>query len=206
MSKLALLDFDGTLIRKDSMFLFLRFLSKSNWNYFRRLLLASPYLFLHKIGVLSNQSAKEKLLSVFFCAYTQDYLEQQAAIFSNEVLPLYLIPDAKKHLVWLKNNKFQIYIVTASAELWLAPWCKKENLGLIASRLKFGNGRFSGEIDGKNCRHEEKKIRILKELDLEKFTEVRAYGDSKDDFPMFSLADSSFFRPFSSNSSLNLMD
>lgn len=196
MGKLALLDFDGTIIRKDSLFLFLRYISAGKTDYLKRLISVAPSMLLFKLGFLSNQRAKEILLTRFIANRRKEELEALAETFATDILPQYVYPSAAEKLLWLKAHGFSIYIVSASADLWLGPWCRMQGLALISSTLDVQNGRFTGKLAGENCRFEEKKRRIQEGLNLNEYAEVWAFGDSKDDFPMFSLAQQTFFRPF----------
>lgn len=194
--KLALLDFDGTLISKDSLFLFLRYCSKNTLSFYLKMLQLLPVFMLFKLGFLTNQRTKEIVLKTFLGQKRLKDVEEKAIAFTNQVLPNYLYSAGLEHLNWLKSEGFTIYLVSASAELWLKPWCIQQGIQLISTQLETREELITGQILGENCRAEEKKKRILATIPLEKYEIIHAYGDSSDDYPMFSLAHRRYFKPF----------
>jgi hypothetical protein len=62
---LLFFDFDGTITTKDTLLEFIKF-SKGKLNFLSGFLIYSPFLVAYKLGIISNQSAKEKVLATFF--------------------------------------------------------------------------------------------------------------------------------------------
>src|SRR5690606_10374842 len=90
-----------------------------------------------------------------------------------------------------------LYLVSASLDIWLKPFADYFNAKLICTKAEFTeHGIFTGSFCGRNCNNEEKKIRILEEIELNAYSEIYAFGDSKGDAEMFSLATQIFFKKF----------
>ena len=64
-SNIAFFDFDGTVTTRDTLLEFIKF-SKGRLNFFSGFFIYSPFLVALKLGIVSNQSAKEKVLQHFF--------------------------------------------------------------------------------------------------------------------------------------------
>ena len=62
-------------------------------------------------------------------------------------------------------------------------------------RCAFKNRKFYG-IDGENCSGPEKIRRIKEILNLQDFDKIYAFGNSKGDKEMLSIADHKFFKFF----------
>ena len=62
---IAFFDFDGTITTKDTLLEFIKF-SKGSFLFYLGFLINSPYLVAMKLGLISNQVAKEKVLRFFF--------------------------------------------------------------------------------------------------------------------------------------------
>ena len=185
---LALFDFDGTITKKDSLNEFLKFASTRS-EYLLKMLTFLPIFLLYKTGFIKNDKAKQMLLKLFFKGWSKKKFEKKAKDFSLSVLDSILRDDLYSFLKEHKKRGDKVVIVSASMECWLKPWCQKEEVELISTRLKFEDGRFGGEFLTKNCYGKEKVVRIKEVYDLKLFEKVYAYGDSKADRYMFELAD-----------------
>jgi len=195
LKTLALFDFDGTITKKDSLFHFLRF-AVGNFRFYVGLLALSPTLFGLKMGLLNAQKAKEKVIYFYLKNKAKNNLQEIAGIYTLSMLNSIFRKTALERLAWHKAQGHQIYIVSASAELWLVQWCKNEDIGLIATKLAFENEKLLKEFASPNCNGTEKMNRIKREIDLAQFDCIFAYGDTKGDIPMLSLAQKTYFQYF----------
>lgn len=195
MKTLALFDFDGTLTKKDSLLHFLKF-AVGTFRFYVGLFVLSPTLLGLKIGLINAQKAKEKFIFFYLKNIPQHKLQATAKNYTLSVLPLIFRKTALERLKWHKEQGHEIYIISASAELWLATWCKKENIQLIATKLAFENNKLLGKFASPNCNGVEKANRIKKEIDLTQFESIFAYGDTKGDREMLSLAHKPYFQYF----------
>ena len=69
-------------------------------------------------------------------------------------------------------------------------------LKLIATKLEVKNNNITGNFKTKNCYGEEKVTRIKKELDINKYNDIYAYGDSNGDKEMLNIATHPFYKSF----------
>jgi HAD superfamily phosphoserine phosphatase-like hydrolase len=89
-----------------------------------------------------------------------------------------------------------VYLVSASAENWLAAWCQQLNIQLIATQLEINNGLVTGKILGHNCYGPEKVNRINAKIILHDYQQIHCYGDSSGDREMLALAHFPNYRLF----------
>ena len=93
----------------------------------------------------------------------------------------------------LKNKKQQgylIFICSASIEGYLR-FCELPVDGILGTKTQIINGRYTSKMIGKNCKNEEKVLRlnnIINELNLEiDYENSYAYSDSIHDIPMLKM-------------------
>ncbi len=195
MAKLVLIDFDGTITTKDTLFAFARYTS-SSFKYWMLIFLLLPSFVLMKVGVLKKQKGKELFLSLFFGDCQKDYFLAKCDSFNADKLQSIVRDKAIEIIQSYKRRGDRVVIVSASPEYWIKPWASQMGLEVIATKLEFKADRITGKIDGQNCNGIEKVNRINGYLDLKNFDQVIAYGDSEGDKPMFSIAHETHFKPF----------
>ena len=192
---LALFDFDGTITKKDSFFEFIKYY-KGLRRFYTGIIILSPFLFLYKVGIIKNWWTKELVFTYFFQNEPYYVFKKRCKEFSSNVIPELINPAA---LVSIKNhikNDDRVIIVTASFEDTLIDWCESMQLELVGTKILIKDGLVTGKIEGKNCYGIEKVTRLNQHIDLSKFSEIYAYGDSHGDLPMLELADHKFYRSF----------
>lgn len=192
---LVLFDFDGTITRRDTLFLFLRFY-KGNLFFARKMLTLLPVLFLYKIKILSNNRAKERVLKAFLKHEPIDKFEAQCQAFTKQILSTFIRKKAETDIRNHQEKGARIVVVTASPENWVRPWCREMGIDCIGTRLAVNEGNLTGKFDGPNCHGKEKVKRIKEEIPLEEYSILHAYGDSKGDLPMLELAHHAHYKPF----------
>ncbi len=192
---IAFFDFDGTVTTKDTLLEFIRF-SKGNLAFVAGFLLYSPWIVAFKAGIISNQAAKERVLTHFFKGWTAEAFNTACLRFAEQRLPSLLRPQALTEIDRLKRDGAEVVIVSASPEDWIRPWTEAMDIKLIASRLILSAGRLTGRIHGANCHGEEKVRRIGEKYQLKDFTDIFAFGDSSGDKPMLALANHPYYKPF----------
>ena len=190
--ELALFDVDGTLTTEDTMFSFVRSVVG-----FPRFVLGmcwlSPMLIAHKLKLIDARSTKERFLLHYLGAVPRSDLDAAAAAFADHIDQV-LRPGAMDALKDHKT-KGKLFLVSASCEIWLAPWAKRHALPLLCTRVAYQDDRFSGLV-GPNCNGTEKVVRVKEMVDLDSFSTVHCYGDSSGDRAMLSIADHATFQPF----------
>jgi phosphatidylglycerophosphatase C len=194
-NRIAFFDFDGTITRKDTMLAFIRY-SKGSTRFYAGFLATSPWLIAFKLGILSNQTAKEKILAFFFKGMSLTAFQSACDQFALHVLPGLVRPKASREIEKLLQAGARVVIVSASLGNWISSWSDNNKMELLASSPEIRNGQLTGKILGNNCYGEEKVIRIQASYPLDDFTDIYGYGDTRGDLPMLRLACFSFFKPF----------
>ena len=196
MSKeIAFFDFDGTITTRDTLLEFIKF-SRGKRKFYFGFLLNSPYLVAYKLKLISNQRAKEKVLTHFFGNMPLQEFQELCQSFAKDVIPGLVRPGSLERIRELQNQGISVIIVSASPENWISEWARSINAGLIATRLLVKGERLTGTIQGKNCYGEEKVNRIKTEYDLTGYQVIHAYGDSSGDKQMLAMATHRHYKPF----------
>lgn len=192
---ISLFDFDGTITTNDSLIRFIRFVvgdAKFLWG----MILLSPMLVTYKLKLIPNYKAKQMMLSYFFKGMNEHKFQKVAEIYSLEHIDTILRPKAMEKIEWHKEQGHKVVIVSASIECWLKPWCDKNGLDLIATKIQIKDGIVTGKLLSKNCYGIEKVNRINKAYNLSNYSYIYAYGDSPGDKELLNLADENFYKPF----------
>lgn len=192
---LALFDFDGTITRRDSLFDFIRFY-RGTARFYGGMLRLSPMLVRFKLGFLPNWRAKERVLTYFFAGEAERIFRQRGDAYAHQRLPGIIKEAARQRINQLREEGADIYVVSASAEVWLQAWCDTLGLRLIATRLEVQHGRLTGKIRGHNCYGPEKVRRIREVVNLDRYDQIYGYGDSAGDREMLQLATFPHYRFF----------
>ncbi len=192
--RLVLFDFDGTITTKDTFIEFIRFYHGSA-RFAIGFALLSPVLVAYKLRLLANWKAKEKVLTWFFKGESMNSFTEKCEAFTTRTLPKLIRPKALNAIREMQHD-YEIVVVSASAENWVSPWCRANNLHVIGTTLEVVDNKLTGKIKGKNCFGIEKANRIKEKYDLVSYSEILAYGDSSGDKEMFELAHKHFYKPF----------
>lgn len=195
MKKIAFFDFDGTITTKDTMLELIKF-QKGKLAFFVGFLLNAPFLVAYKLRVISNQLAKEKVMTYFFKDMPFAVFQSACDDFSDKVLPLFIRAGAGEEIDKLQQQGFEIVVVSASAENWIRKWCEKSGIKVIATQFEILNDALTGNIAGNNCHGIEKVRRINLACNLSQYDEIYCYGDTSGDKPMLALGTKAFYKPF----------
>ncbi|WP_148571065.1 HAD-IB family hydrolase [Aliarcobacter cryaerophilus] len=193
--KIAFFDFDGTITTDDSLLKFIRFVVGDR-RFLLGLVVLSPMLVLYKLKLIPNYKAKQYMLSWFFKGMSEDAFFKVANEYSLVHIDKILRLKAIEKINWHKNQGHKVVVVSASIDCWLRPWCEKNGLELIATKLEIKDDIVTGKLLSKNCYGVEKVNRIKELYDLENFDYIYAYGDSSGDKQMLELAHEKFYKPF----------
>jgi len=192
---IAFFDFDGTITKKDTLIEFIKY-SVGVKNYYIGMFANLPMLLKFKLKLLPNDEAKQRLLAYFFRNWSEEKFKTAAYNYSLNEIDKVVKNSALKKLDWHKKNGDRIVVVSASLECWLKPWCEKNSLELLCTKMRFDDGKVSGRFLGKNCHGQVKADKIKKNFDLNKFDKIYAYGDSSGDKQMLALSTHPHFRVF----------
>jgi phosphatidylglycerophosphatase C len=193
--RIAFFDFDGTITTKDTLLEIIKFRhgkAKFYWGF----LLHSPFLVAMKLGLVSNQYTKELILKYFFGKMREQDFQNLSDEFAQKEIPALVRPKALEEIKKLKENGFDIVVVSASAENWIREWCRSQHLQLIATQLEVKDGKITGRIAGRNCHGKEKVERITSKFNLADYRDIYCYGDTGGDKPMLALGTVKFYQPF----------
>jgi len=186
-------DFDGTLTEGDNVVPFLRRLMPS-WRVALGLA-ARPSRLLPALARRDRDLVKAIATDVVFTGRPRLEVESLALAFAGELVDRRMRPDTLGRLRWHQQQGHQVVLVSASYEVYLRPLGAALGLdGVLATRLEVADDdRFTGRLDGPNCRAAEKLTRLeawLAEHSLARDQVVLwAYGDSAGDRQLLDAAD-----------------
>ncbi len=190
----AIFDFDGTIMRGNSLRSFLlAVVGTPRW--WGGLIVLSPRLLLYMLGMIPAWRVKEIVLTHFFAGWSEDQLRVAAEKFASDELPQLVKPAALERLRWHQQQRHHTILISASPELYLRPWARSVGIDEVScTRLATEQGVITGRILGKNCRGPEKVERLLALLGDRSRYCICAYGDSDGDKELLALADHAYYR------------
>jgi HAD superfamily hydrolase (TIGR01490 family) len=191
----AAFDFDCTLTRRDTLLPFLLHTLGAG-AVARHALVLSPTLAAYALGLVNNGVAKERVLVRCLGGKRWDELQQEAEQFALFVLPGLLREEAMQRLDWHKRQGHRCVVISASLELYVRPWAQRAGFDeVIATHLETReDGRITGKLSGENCFGIEKTRRLQALLGARDGYTLYAYGDSRGDRELLSLADYAYYR------------
>ena len=193
--RLAIFDFDGTITHRDGFIPFM-FFTHGIFKTIFKSVLVSPVLLLYVIKILPNWKAKEMVFACFYKEWPEAKFNQLASEYALKLLPLIVRTSASARLQWHKEHGHKIVIVSASFENYLEVWCRKEGFDCIATKIEIRDQKLTGKFASPNCYGEEKIRRIKEKYQLNDFEYIYAYGDSRGDLPLKTIANEFQYKPF----------
>ncbi|KJY78886.1 HAD family hydrolase [Vibrio nigripulchritudo] len=190
---IALFDFDGTITTEDTYTKFL-FYATPKLRIAIGGLLALPVILLYKLGWLQASKTRPVLSKVAFWMRKESDVAQIAERYADEYLNTVIRPEAKEKLDWHRKRDDQIYLVSASLDVYLKVWCKPLGITPVCSELEVRNGRYTGRYVQGDCSKENKVTFLKRAVDLADYDKVYAYGDTYEDLPMLELADEKLYQ------------
>jgi HAD superfamily hydrolase (TIGR01490 family) len=182
----ALFDFDGTIIRRDSLLPFLRFLvaryPKSLKNLLCFSLMSGPYF----LGFLSKEQVKSFIMKAFCCVpreKRQAFLEE----FHRRVLKTLYFQGALDRIQWHKEQGHRLVMVSASLDIYLQTVA--DHLGFDVMLGTQNQQEPIPVVVGKNCWGPEKVCRLKEQgwFDETDWAASWSYSDHLSDLPMLML-------------------
>ena len=194
----AVFDFDGTLTYADSLLPFVRHACGSG-RFLASLVRLAPLMALTRLGWLSDQAAKERILSWTVGGKDRNELESLAISFAKGPLRRLENPEALAALEWHQQQGHRLILLSASPDLYLAPWGRARGFhDIITTQLEFHQDRATGRIAGANCKGTEKLRRMRSLISDWDSRESWAYGDSPSDRILLETVRHPFYKPFRS--------
>jgi phosphatidylglycerophosphatase C len=186
---LVLYDFDGTITRTDSMIPYLIYTIGAG-RFARGLpAVAARCWRLWRQGRLSRAVGKEVLTAYFLAGWSRAALEAADEAYAAAVLPRLVRPAVLAQLRAYRAAGATVAVVSASMDLWLRAFCRREGLGLLCTEAEIHDDRYTGRLATPNCKYAEKARRVRAAYDPDAYARVVAYGNSRGDEALFALAD-----------------
>ncbi len=186
---LALFDFDHTITDRDSFSAFLRLHVPPRRRFWGALLLAPLMLGYYRLKCVRGTTLRKAAVRVGLSGMDRKALAAAARAYADEELPRFMRPVAIERIRWHQARGDTVVVVSASLDLYLREWCRRQGIALICSQLGHRGGRLTGRYRGVDCGGAHKARRILKRYRLADYGAVHAYGDSEEDDDMLALAD-----------------
>lgn len=179
MYKIIVIDFDGTLIKDDSIKLYCKWLSKNIIDFYFN------FHFRFRLLKIFNSNLDIKYERVkFFFERQKKY--KKGIIEFNEILKKNLFCDSLD-LILNTSSSLDIYIVSASFAEIIESFCMEFlKVKLITNNLK--NYNTLNDINFKN------KIIALNSNIKDDYTIVKGYGNSAGDFDFMNISENTFLR------------
>ncbi|KXO12968.1 Phosphoserine phosphatase [Moritella sp. JT01] len=190
---IAFFDFDGTITNEDAFTKFI-FYATPKYRLISGMVLLSPVIFLHKIGLFPAAKIRPLLAKFAFWNRSEKSVFELGKKFALEYLPSVLRQTAMEQINWHKTRGDKIVVVSASLNPYLYFWCLQHNIELICSELESKGAVLTGNYVHGDCGGDNKVSLINHHIDLSKFDSVFAYGDTKEDLPMLELAQTKFYQ------------
>lgn len=191
MKKLAIFDIDYTITRKETLMEFFKYLVSKDIKNIKFLPRALYSGLMYQIKVYDEKRVKECFLK-FIENIDEVELAKLTKEFYDERLTTILYKDALDMIKKLKNEGYMVILISASPEFYVKEFYAIKEVDLIlGTKFAFKDGKFIRQMDGKNCKGEEKVRRlneVLKEKNIEvDFKNSYMFSDSLSDKPLLDL-------------------
>lgn len=191
MKKYLFLDLDGTLVTKDTLFLFVRFLARQKSRLFRYILyvLLPGFVF----TLLPKFRGKYKsYLARYFQGISTEEAIYAAKQFYKEYIQRYLNRSVLSLVEKLKAEGYQVVLTTASLDFYAKIVAEDHQYSFcISSELEVKNGCYTGRLKTANCKGREKLSRIKWLLGEKTYTAI-VVTDHHDDLPLIEWCDKAY--------------
>lgn len=209
MKKLAIFDIDYTITKKETLMELFKYsikVDKKNIRFLPRAIFSGS---MYMLKVYDERKVKEKFLK-FIDGIKEKDLAKLVKEFYNYKLKTILYEDALNMMKKLKNEGYDIYLISASPEFYINEFYNiKEVDKIIGTRFNFTNGIFIREMDGENCKGEEKVRRLKEYLKTEKievdFKESYMFSDSLSDKPLLDLVGKPYLINYKKNHNIEIL-
>ena len=209
MKKLAIFDIDYTITKKETLMELFKYVIKNDKKNIRFLPRAIYCGSMYALKIYDERKVKEKFLKFIDGIKEQD-LAKLVKGFYDEKLKIIVYEDALKMMKKLKNEGYDIYLISASPEFYINEFYNiKEVDKIIGTKFNFKNGIFIGQMEGKNCKGEEKVRRLKEVLNNEgievDFKESYMFSDSLSDKPLLDLVGKPYLINYRKNHDIEIL-
>ena len=188
MTDVVLLDFDGTITKKDTTkALLTTLLILRPWRIFG--LVWFVFNIIRSNHSVIQQEYKNKAIGYLIVGITESHMQLALNLYSYKVRELYR-PEMLKKIKEANQNGISVLIVTASPTFAVSKCASDLPVTVIGTEFKKNGDFYCRDVNGENCYGEEKVKRIEfwrqdKGRDCS-FTE--AWSDHFSDYPMLKMA------------------
>lgn len=192
---IAVFDFDGTITKRDT-FNHIIIKNFGLLNFIICFIFASPFVLFYLLGFVRNDVPKTFIFRWFFKGMPYNKFKSICIDYNKKIDHIIKKNALNKINYHLKSGHIVI-INSASILDWVGLWASKKRLHYaIATEVEIINGLLSGNFSTRCCYGEEKVRRMLEIFpDLDSYT-IYAYGDSRGDNQLLSIADKPFYKSF----------
>lgn len=209
MIKLGIFDVDFTITKKETLMQFFKYMihkDKKNIKFLPRAIFSG---IMYGIGIYDEKKVKETFLK-FIDGIDEKELASVVKDFYGDVLSNILYEDSIKMMRELKSKGYKIYLISASPEFYLNEFYSfKEVDKIIGTKFKFKDGKFIREMDGYNCKGEEKVRRLMEELKKDNievdFKDSYMFSDSLSDKPLLDLVGHPYLINFKKKNDIEIL-
>lgn len=184
-NRIIVVDFDETLYKHDSLIKFCLFIYSKKPSQIIYVFKQVIALVLHTLKLISTKRFKEMFLS-----FAKGINEAELYQFSVEFWKTQFPNEFNSKILEVLKKSNRTICISASPELYLKYVCQQLNIELIGTRIQYINDNY--HIIGKNCKAEEKLIRLKEYLKYETFEIEECYSDSMTDAPLFNISQNAF--------------
>jgi phosphatidylglycerophosphatase C len=183
MIKIAVFDLDNTIISIDSFASFIFYVIRKH----PYKIVHFPYIFyksvLKLLGLIGFNEFKSSWM-IIINNMTHEYLENISHDFVNEKLIQKIKPGAAEEIESLRKKGYKLILATASFEFYagyLSEYLKFDYL--FGTKIVYEDNAVKAEIDGINCKGEEKIKRIVNVINKNEImiSESIGYSDCMSD-------------------------
>ncbi|MET1080367.1 MAG: HAD-IB family phosphatase [Pseudomonas sp.] len=193
LERLSVFDFDGTLSYRDSFVPFLRF-AFGTYRFGLRLTASGSPRYLY--GGVSRDVMKARLIRSFLRGVSLDWFEERAQAFCQQQWTRMMRPAGLLAVASELEQGRLVSLCSASPAFMLRPFAQRLGVNLIGTNLEVVDGLLTGELIGRNCRRDEKVLRLIHAYGPLEQYHLRAWGNSSGDTELLAAAQESFWRPF----------
>lgn len=190
---LALFDFDHTITSNDSYGRFLRRIATPQQRSHARWTIG-PWLAGYRLGLVSAAQLRRRATLVAFAGRDAAEIAHRGECFARDDLPAMLRPDMMQRIDRHRAQGHRLVLVSASLDLYLAPWCRLHGMELLCNRLDARDGRLTGRYNGHDIGTDKAEAIRAHCGDLSRHARIHAHGDSREDRPMLALAHERWYR------------
>lgn len=210
MKKLAIFDVDYTITRKETLMELYKYSIEEDR---KRLIYLPRALYggaMYLLKGYDERRVKECFLKFLEDMDEKEFKELMKRFYKNRLSKLFY-KDAIDMMKKLKNEGYDIYLISASPEFYLYELYELEEVDkIIGTRFEFNEGKFVRKMSGENCKGEEKVKRLKEVLAKENievdFKESYMFSDSLSDKPLLDLVGKPYLINYKKKSEIEVLN